>query len=193
MARPREFESDAVMDGVMRVFWAQGYEATSLDDLCAATGLNRSSLYASFGDKRALLLMSIERYIELGSSRIVSTLAQPIPIRQAMAQMMANLVDSVVAGPGRTGCFIGNCAIELARHDKQALQLARKGMQKFELVLFTAFTRAQEQGELRRDVDVAALARFFMSSMQGLRLVGKVNPDRSTLEDITATMLRLLE
>ena len=193
MARPREFTADAVLDSAMRVFWARGYEATSLDDLCAATGLNRSSLYASFGDKRALLLMSIERYIELGPPRIAAILAQAIPIRQAMAQVLANFVDSVVAGPGRIGCFVGNCAVELAHHDKQALQLARKGMQKFELVLLTAFTRAQEQGELRRDVDVAALARFFMSSMQGLRLVGKVNPDRRMLEDITATMLRLLE
>jgi AcrR family transcriptional regulator len=132
MARPREFTADAVLDSAMRVFWAQGYEATSLDDSCAATDLNRSSLYASFGDKRALLLMSIERYIELGPPRIAAMLAQAIP-------------------------------------------------------------RAQEHGELGRDADVAALARFFMSSMQGLRLVGKVNPDRSTLEDITSTMLRLLE
>jgi TetR/AcrR family transcriptional repressor of nem operon len=193
MARPREFEADAVLDSAMRLFWAQGYEATSLDDLCAATGLNRSSLYASFGDKRALLLLSIERYIELGPARIASVLAQAIPIRQAMAQVLANFVDSIVAGSGRTGCFVGNCAAELAHHDKQALQLVCKGMQNIELALLKAFSRAQIHGELKPDTDVAALARFFMSSMQGLRLVGKANPDRKTLEDITTTMLRLLE
>jgi TetR/AcrR family transcriptional repressor of nem operon len=192
MVRPREFEADAVLDSAMRVFWAQGYEATSLDDLCTATGLNRSSLYASFGDKRALLLMSLERYIEFAPTRIATTMAQAIPLRRAMAQVLSSFVDGIVAGPGRTGCFVGNCAVELAHHDKRALQLVRKGMQKTEYALLAAFTRAQQHGELKRDIDVAALARFFMSSMQGLHMVGKVNPDRKMLKDITDTMLRLL-
>ncbi len=54
MARPREFNVDTVLESAMQVFWAKGYESTSLDDLCEATGLGRSSLYAAFGDKRAL-------------------------------------------------------------------------------------------------------------------------------------------
>ena len=193
MARPREFEADAVLDTAMYTFWAQGYEATSLDDLCTATGLNRSSLYASFGDKRALLLMTLERYIELGPSRIATTLAQAIPIRRAMAQLLSIFVNDIVAGPGRAGCFVGNCAVELAHHDKRALKLVHEGMRRTEVALFEAFTRAQVHGELKRDADIAALARFFMSSLQGLHLVGKVNPDRKAMEDITATMLRLLE
>jgi TetR/AcrR family transcriptional regulator, transcriptional repressor for nem operon len=193
MARPREFEADAVLDSTMRTFWAQGYEATSLDDLCAATGLNRSSLYASFGDKRALLLMSLERYIELGPARIASTLAQALPLRRAMVQMLSMFVNDIVAGPGRAGCFVGNCAVELAHHDKRALELVREGMRRTHFALLEAFTRAQVHGELKRDVDVAALALFFMSSLQGLHMVGKVNPDRKAMEGITATMLRLLE
>ena len=193
MVRPREFEADAVLDSVMRIFWAQGYAATSLDNLCTATGLNRSSLYASFGDKHSLLLLSLERYIEFAPARITTTLAQAIPIRQAMAQVLTSFVDGIVAGPGRTGCFVGNCAVELGHNDKRALRLVREGMQKTEFALLEAFTRAQIHGELKRDVDVAALARFFMSSMQGLHTVGKVNPDRKVLEDITATMLQVLQ
>lgn len=64
MARPREFDADIALDRATDVFWAKGYEATSLDDLCEATGLSRSSLYAAFGTKRDLLLQSVDRYVE---------------------------------------------------------------------------------------------------------------------------------
>lgn len=193
MVRPREFEVDGVLDSAMHLFWSQGYGATSLDDICEATGLNRSSLYSSFGDKRTLLLMSLERYIEFGPSRIAHTLAQAIPIRRAMAQLLSDFVQDIVAGPGRSGCFVGNCAVELAHHDKRAMQLVREGMRKTEGALLKALTRAQARGELRIDADVAALARFYMCSLQGLHMVGKVSPDRQALEDLSATMLRLLD
>jgi TetR/AcrR family transcriptional repressor of nem operon len=64
MARPREFDLDDVIDKAMHVFWDTGFHATSLDDICAATRLNRSSLYSVFRDKRALFLRTIDRYGE---------------------------------------------------------------------------------------------------------------------------------
>lgn len=193
MARPREFDSDAVLESAMRVFWAKGYESTSLDDICAATGINRSSLYASFGDKRALLLKTIERYSEGGPTRIAAALARPVPVREAIAGILSDFIDSIVAGPGRTGCFIGNCAAELAQHDRQAMQIVRRALQNIEAAFETGFARAKSRGELKRTADVTALARFFMASFQGLRLIGKTNPDRKVLQDIAETMLRVLD
>ena len=61
MARPREFDADTALERAMAMFWSKGYEATSLDDLCEVTGLSRSSLYATFGSKRDLLLRSVDR------------------------------------------------------------------------------------------------------------------------------------
>src|SRR5262249_14372397 len=128
MPRPREFDIEAALDCAMRVFWAKGYEATSLDDLCAATGLSRSSLYAAFGDKRGLLLQSLDRYVER-SNRIAKALARPVPIREAIAGLLRDFIDEIVAGPGRRGCFVGNCAAELARHDRQAMGRVRDALQ----------------------------------------------------------------
>ena len=62
MARPREFDASDAVDRAMEVFWTRGHEATSVDDLCAATGLSRSSLYGTFGNKRNLLLLTVDRY-----------------------------------------------------------------------------------------------------------------------------------
>src|SRR6202023_2269994 len=121
MARPREFDVDIALDRAMEVFWSKGYEATSLDDLCEVTGLSRSSLYATFGSKRNLLLRSVDRYVEQRTPRIAAVLAQPLPIRDAFAALLREFIDQIVAGPGRRGCFLGNCAAELPRGDRTAL------------------------------------------------------------------------
>jgi len=79
MARPREFDVDAALERAMQVFWAKGYESTSLDDLCEATGLGRSSLYAAFGDKHGLCLRALDRYEEGSAARINDALTRPVP------------------------------------------------------------------------------------------------------------------
>lgn len=193
MARPREFDPEAALERAMQVFWAKGYEATSLDDLCDATGLGRSSLYAAFGDKHALLLQSLDRYEEISAQRIADALARPLPIREAIAALLGQFVDQIVAGPGRRGCFIGNCAAELARHDREALARVRRSLERTETQFRDALARAKTRGELPPRANPTALARFFAAGLHGLRLMGKANPDRATLNDIAAVMLRCLD
>ncbi len=192
MARPREFDIDDVLERAMQAFWAKGYEMTSLDELCDATGLSRSSLYSSFGDKRALLVQALARYEIQAEARITAALARPLPIREAIAALLNEFITQILAGPGRRGCFIGNCLAELARHDRQALAQTRRSLERIETAFCEAFTRAQARGELSVAAKPVALARFFASSIQGMRLVGKAKQDRATLDDIASTMLRCL-
>jgi TetR/AcrR family transcriptional repressor of nem operon len=193
MARPREFDVDAAVERAMQVFWAKGYEPTSLDDLCEATGLGRSSLYAAFGDKHALYLDALARYEEGSAARLNEALTRPVPVREAIAGFIARLIDDIVAGPGRRGCFIGNCAAELARDDREAAARVRRSLERIETAFRDALGRAKARGEIVRTADVGALARFFTAGIQGLRLVGKANPDRAALDDIAGVMLRALD
>lgn len=193
MARPREFDIDAALERAMQAFWAKGFEATSLDDLCEATGLGRSSLYAAFGGKRALLHRSLDRYEEQGIARITSALSRPAPVREAFADFIGDLIDRIVAGPGRRGCFIGNCAAELARQDQVTAARVRRSLARIEATFGEALARAQAHGEIAATVEVEPLARFLVAGIQGLRLVGKANPDRAALENIAAVMLRCLD
>ncbi len=192
MARTREFDVDTALAGAMNVFWSKGYEATSLDDLCEVTGLSRSSLYATFGSKRDLLLRSVDRYVEERNPRLAAVLAQPIPIRDAFGELTRQFIDQIVSGPGRRGCFLGNCAAELPRGDRAALARVRRGLEATETTFREALVRARARGELTDDADVDAIARFLTAGFQGLRLVGKVNPDRAVLEDIATTMLKCI-
>jgi len=193
MARPREFDADVALERAMDLLWSKGYEATSLDDLCDVTGLSRSSFYATFGSKRNLLLRSVDRYVERRAPSLTEILAQPLPVRDAFADLLNQFIDQIVAGTGRRGCFLGNCAAELPRSDRAALAQVRQGLGRTETIFRDALARAKARGELSAKADVNALARFLTAGIQGLRLMGKVNPDRAVLEDIAATMLRCLE
>jgi TetR/AcrR family transcriptional repressor of nem operon len=192
MARPREFDSAAALDRAMDIFWSKGYEATSLDDLCAATGLSRSSLYATFGSKRNLLLQTVDRYVEQRTPNLTATLARPGPIREAFAGLARQFIEQIVAGPGRRGCFLGNCAAELPRSDRAALAQVRRGLNGTETAFRDALSRAQAAGELPAVTNIDALARYLTAAFQGLRLIGKVNPDRTVLEDVANIMLQCL-
>ena len=191
MARPREFDADAALDRAMNAFWAKGYEATSLDDLCEATGLSRSSLYAAFGDKRDLLLQSIDLYSDRGVARFLAALANR-PIRAGLRRILDGFIDQIVAGPGRKGCFLGNCAAELERGNREAIARMRRSLARNETIFREALIEAKRRGELAPSADPAALARFLVSALQGLRLVGKANPDRAVLDDIAAGILRAI-
>lgn len=193
MARPRAFDEDAALERALRVFWSKGYGAASMDDLCAATGLGRSSLYATFRDKRGLYLRALDRYEEASARRLNDVLTRPVPVREAVATFVAGLIDDIVAGPGRRGCFIGNCAAELAPGDRETAASVRRSLGRIEAAFRDALARARARGELADRVDPAAAARFLTAGIQGLRLVGKADPDRAALEDIAATMLRCLD
>lgn len=193
MARPREFDAEIALDRAMEVFWTRGYEATSLDDLCEAMRLSRSSLYATFGSKRNLLLQSVDRYAERRTPNLAAVLARPLPIREAIAALLDEFIEDIVSGPGRRGCFLGNCAAELPRHDRVALARVRQGLARTEATFRQALARAMERNELPPDADVEALARFLTAGFQGLRLVGKANPDRTMLADVARTILRCLD
>ena len=192
MPRPREFDVTDALDKAMGVFWAKGYEATSLDDLCAATGIGRSSLYAAFGNKRNLLLKSLDHYLERGAARIAGALSRP-PLRKALAGLLNDFIDGIVAGPGRRGCFIGNCAAELPRGDRGAMARVSDALARNTAIFRDALVAAKGRGELPPKADAEALSRFLIASIQGMRLIGKANPNRATLQDVAKTMLRCLD
>ena len=193
MPRPRAFDVDSAVDRALDVFWSKGYEGTSLDELCAVTRLSRSSFYAAFGSKRDLLLRTINRYVERRTPDLAAVLGQGLPVGEAFAALASRFIDQIIAGSGRRGCFLGNCAAELRRGDRLALARVRRGLARTEATFRAVLVRAATRGDLPANTDIDALARFLTAGFQGLRLVGKVNPNRAMLEDVARTMLQCLD
>lgn len=115
--RPRAFDRDTVLDAAVRVFWEKSYEGTSLDDLTAAMGINRSSIYATFGKKHDLFLVAIDRYAAVQGMAQSTPLRDEPSIREAVGGYCRQIVKTVSSGDSPRGCLIGSVATEVAERD----------------------------------------------------------------------------
>ncbi len=192
MGRPIQFDKAQALERAMEAFWARGFEATSLDDLCETMGIGRSSFYRTFGSKHDLLIAALDRYDQRAFNMITRELIKPRPVRHSVAAILNGFVDDMVAGPGRRGCLMGNCAAELAPRDPVASARVKQSFAQVERAFREGLARAMAAGDTSIAGDVDALARFLTSTVQGLRLIGKANPDRDVLEDVVRVALRCL-
>jgi TetR/AcrR family transcriptional repressor of nem operon len=193
MARPREFEPDVVLDRAMRIFWSRGYEATSVQDLVDHMGIQRGSLYATFGDKRALFLAAIDRYDCMVTAKLLAALDEPESGMEAIRRFFRLKIDWAVAANRPRGCLVTNSATELASRDRRTTSRVAAVFTKIEAAFERAVVRAQKAGEIDPTRDPRALARFLTSSAQGLSVMAKTFPGRAVLEDIVEVILTVLK
>jgi TetR/AcrR family transcriptional repressor of nem operon len=191
MARPRQFDEARALDAALETFWREGYHATSLPDLLEAMGIARSSLYHAFQGKHELLLAALERYDERVFGALAERFARPGAGRQAIADMLAGIVNAALAGD-RRGCLVGNCAIELAPHDAEVAERVHAGLDQLKGAFAAAVRGAQAAGDIDAARDADALAAFLMCVAEGLQLLAKAGADRATLQAARATALAAL-
>jgi TetR/AcrR family transcriptional repressor of nem operon len=192
MPRQREFDREEVLDRAVDVFWERGYEATSVQDLVDAMGIQRGSLYNTFGDKRTLFLAALKRYEQVQVSRVVEVLKRPGPVRDTIRSVLEGVVRDEAGCAVRRGCLAVNTAVELGCLDPNVAARATAALRRVEDAFEQALRRAQEKGEIERTLDVRALARFFTSSLQGLRVMSKAGAEQGELRDVAEVTLRAL-
>lgn len=168
----------------MQVFWSKGYGATSMHDLTAAMGLSKSSLYDTFGSKHDLFLETIEYYHHNVSSQVRSVAELEMPAHQVILAVLNRAVDRILEPNGRRGCFLNNCAVEVGPSDEAAAQRCRAGLATMEETFLKLVKRAQREGSIAPQRDARSLARYLTSTINGIMVIGKANPDRTVLEDI---------
>lgn len=192
MARRKEFDQEQVLDRAMQTFWLKGYEATSIQDLVEQMEINRGSLYDTFGDKRSLFLSAIEFYDQRVVSSFLETLSQPGSPKAALIDFLQGVVVRAADPRGR-GCLITNSAVELSPHDPQIKACVAANLNRIESALYKTLRRAQLQHEISQEKDPRAIARFLLNTLQGLRVISKVDPDPDRLRDIVTLALSVLD
>lgn len=193
MARPKEFERDVVLDRAMRVFWSRGYEATSIQALVDRMGIQRGSLYGTFGDKRALFFAAIDRYDRVVSAKLLAALDEPASGKEAIRRFFRLKVELARTPRRPRGCLVTNSAAELASGDRGTAARVGAVLTRIEAAFHRAVVRAQKAGEIDARRDARALARFLTSSAQGLSVMAKTLPEPGVLEDIVTVTLAALE
>jgi len=193
MARHKEFEREEALQKAMEVFWSRGYGAASIQELVEHMGINRQSLYDTFGDKHALYLQALDRYGEVEARRILEFLDRPGPVKKTLRQLFTGVVEGSLKKGQRRGCFMGNAMSELAGRCKETAARTCNNMAAAEEAFYRALLRGQQEGELKAVREPRAVARFLYCNLQGLVLMGKATQDRKTLEDVVNVTLSVLD
>ena len=189
MARTKEFDPDVALRAAMDLFWRNGYEATSMQDIVDHLGIGRGSIYGTFGGKHELFLLALDRYAEEFDSRSLDLLAKSGPALPAVREFITGFLADALADS--RGCLVTNSAVECPR-DQPVARRVESTWHGLETALAGALVRARNQGELAAGKDPRALARFLVTFMQGLRVVAKV-PDERRMRDAVDQALMVLD
>jgi len=190
--RPQEFDRDTALDGAVMAFWEKGYSATSLDDLTEAMGINRPSLYATFGSKHDLFMEVIDRYaVTLGCQPVKALHSEP-DIKKAVAAFLKASIRCVTSKDGPKGCLISTVAMEDAENDEKVRNKLSAIFAETDAVIADHFLLAQDQGQLSPASDPRALARMTISMTHSFAARARVGASRAKLSKLAKEFMAVL-
>jgi len=171
--RPRAFDTDKALERALEVFWSRGYGRTSVQDLVDALGVQRGSLYATFGDKHTLFLKAVELYARRNRARLEEILhsGPVLPVLRRLLLEPATLTGA----EGSRGCLLGNTTAELAPGDEAARAFAAAAYDEFITVVAGALRRAQAAGEITTGATPEAQAELLLVLFQGTALISRAS------------------
>lgn len=192
LGRPRQFDQDKSLNAAMLQFWRHGYASTSMQALLECTGLSKSSLYQSFGNKSMLFFSCLVRY----QDRLIVDLEQQLSSNPSGLQFIGDLLDTVIAeagSPHRKGCLLVNTANELAGLDPQVAKVVDQGFGKIRKVIVCALKKAQHNGEIATEIDLDPMSDFIVSGISGLRTMVKSGASQDRLKRVAEMLLNTLK
>lgn len=191
MARNKEFDENEVLRKAMELFWIQGYEKTSMQDLVKYMGIHRRSLYDTFGDKHTLFIKALDHYNEIIRTRIENEVTQLNSVKDAIRHLFEMIIVRDIQQP--IGCLTVNTAVELSLHDEQAVEKVVESFSKTELLLNNLVLRGQKSGEISKHYDAKKMSEFLHNSLVGLRVMTKTTDDIEKLNNIIDISLSVLD
>jgi TetR/AcrR family transcriptional regulator, transcriptional repressor for nem operon len=164
-----------------------------MQTLVSIMGINRGSIYDTFGDKRSLFLAAIAHYEATIVKDTIASLMTADAGKQTIINLFRDLVVGMAKEPNCYGCLMTNTAVELCPQDTEASRKIDTHFSQMARAFKQALSQAQGKGEIESDRDLASMAQYLTSSLQGLRVMGKVNRDPQTLNNIVDVILSVLD
>jgi TetR/AcrR family transcriptional repressor of nem operon len=180
MARPREFDEVTALEAAIECFWQHGYEATSVRDLADKMGISAPSLYNTYGDKHALFVQALERYLDHATRARIKRLEDSLPPKQAVRHFIEEII-------------LINSALEVAPHDRKLGALIADRLGEIEAFFYRSIKAAQAEGEVPRECAAKDVARLLLGVLLGIRVLARTKPERALLEGVARPALALLD
>lgn len=190
--RPREFDPETVLETALNAFWARGYQATSMNDLSAATGVAKPSLYAAFGDKDSLYSKALDQYLDRYGALAFEALNQAPDVRDALQAYLMRVARTVCDQDSPKGCLLINSTVEsgnlcpsvgakLQARRAENLQAIRRRLEK-----------GRADGQLPADTNIDAMAKFFIGQTAALAVAARADADLDELACMVDMAIRVL-
>lgn len=192
MPRAKEFDEAEVLDKALTLFRARGFSQTSFSDLTVELGVNRQSLYDTYGDKHTLYQTALRRYSERSLDMMARKLDDERPVRTVLSELFSGIISSN-CDCGNPGCLMVNSMVELAPHDEDTKALAHAHFTAVEELLTKRLALAQETGEVSKSKDPAALARFIRHTVLGLSVASRAFGEKEGLRQTASLALQILD
>jgi AcrR family transcriptional regulator len=189
----RHFDPDVVLDEAMRLLWRQGEAVTGIQDIVAVTGINRSSLYATFGSKQGLYQAALRRYLQRQSQPVFDRLADGERGLDGIAEFFSGLIRARCQGPyARWGCMVANAHAAGDSGDAEIGRLLDRHHDQLRAALRVALNCARNRGQLRTGLDVEATADLLALVAYGVNLRSRAGADPDTLQTSADTALQAI-
>ena len=192
MARKKNFVEADVLEKALGLFWERGYNATSVQDLVEHLGINRASIYDTWGDKHGLYLETLKHYRQHTSNYLLGKLRSEQSAKEIVKDFLYDVVNDSVHDDMRKGCFMANSATEMANCDSTVYRMFTDNRIKMEGVLNELIKEGQERGEFATKFDSQAYARFIFNTASGLRTPAKGTIAEKELNEVVDVALSAL-
>ena len=189
MPRKREFDETEILTKAMELFWRKGYHATSIQDLVDHLGVNRASLYNTFGGKHELFEQAFEQYRSTNKQAILSFLNEQKSVVEGLRALFRTSVTQSVVDSEQKGCFVVNTTTELVPGDEVIRKKLNENRATFEKIFRDQLRKAAERGEISSENDFDALASMLFCYYNGLKVVTKLESDEQALNASVDAML----
>jgi TetR/AcrR family transcriptional repressor of nem operon len=180
------------LDAAIECFRQRGYEATSIRDLTDCMGIGPTSLYNSFGDKRALFIKALERYVDRSVRARLARLESSLPPKQAVRALIEDVVERSLTDRTRGGCLLINSALEIAPHDPEVGAEIAKRLGEIEGFFRRSISAGQSSGTIGCKLSPSDFARLLLGVLLGIRVLARSKPERTLLEGVARPALSLL-
>lgn len=188
----KSFDTDEILDRATAVFWAKGYEATSMSDLLKATGINKGSLYNAFGSKKALFTQAFLKYDREQRQATLSQLKAMNDPVAAINTLFDALIEQSLADKEKKGCLLVNTALDLPNQDEDIAKAVKAGMKNFEAFFVDQIKLGKKSGAIPAHVDPKKAAKGLLTLVTGLRVLARGVFDKAGLVAIKTQAIELI-
>jgi Transcriptional regulator len=188
MSRKKNFEIRDAIERAMNIFWEQGYEKTSVNDLAKSMKINKKSMYDTFGSKHELFLSSLNFYQNYIQEKINSAINS-----NNTTEFQIKEIFEISIEQGNKGCLLINSALELASRDNQVKQIIEANFESTEKLFYSLILLGQQKSEISANLDAKKIAKFFLNAWNGIRVSVKAGQPVEYLEEIININLQKLK